>query len=115
MYFRELGRRFGLVTLWGRYLRWHMARFRFRLVWCQDLPDKLKFHTIYIVGTREHPWQAVFGCPCGCGDTIYIGVSSGGWKLVFAAQRKISLRPSIFRTVGCRSHFFIEDCKVKWC
>ncbi len=107
--------RLGLARLWSRYLRWHTTHFRFGVIWCEDLPGKLKFHTIYIVGSQDHPWQAVFACPCGCGDDIYVGVDRGQWKLDVSERRVISLRPSIHRTVGCCSHFFVEYGLVRWC
>ncbi|MGY3858930.1 DUF6527 family protein [Aeromonas hydrophila] len=57
-------------------------------------------------------------CPCGCGDLIQLSLASNGhprWVVDEGVRRAASLHPSIHRTAGCRSHFFLKQGKVIWC
>ncbi|WP_423773955.1 DUF6527 family protein [Aquipseudomonas alcaligenes] len=57
-------------------------------------------------------------CPCGCGDLVQLSLASSGhprWNLDWGAQGAVSLHPSVHRTAGCRSHFFLKQGKVIWC
>ncbi len=49
-----------------------------------------------------------FICPCGCGDLVILSMledTSPCWKVI----DKNTIRPSINRIVGCRSHFEITN------
>lgn len=53
-----------------------------------------------------------FRCPCGCDEIIILNTIEGTkpcWKI-----EGNSIRPSIDRLVGCRSHFTITNGVVKW-
>jgi hypothetical protein len=84
---------------------------------CEDLPLQLKSHTLYLIGEYDDPWQAAFICPCGCKGIIQLSLlkdSRPQWKVVFSSPNNISLYPSIHRTVGCKSHFFLNNGKIEW-
>ncbi|WP_394339847.1 DUF6527 family protein [Mucilaginibacter conchicola] len=56
-------------------------------------------------------------CPCGCKQILYTNLIEDHhpfWKYKLNGKT-ISLRPSIDRLVGCRSHFFLTDGKIIWC
>jgi len=60
---------------------------------------------------------AYFLCPCGCGDVIRLNLSDKErpcWALQFIDDIP-TIRPSINKLSGCKSHFFIRDGKVVWC
>lgn len=83
-----------------------------------DLPDTLKKHRVYVVGENGHVWQVAMMCPCGCGAVIQLCLlpeSSPSWAVMVHADRSVSLHPSVWRTTGCRSHFFLREGRVAWC
>lgn len=82
-----------------------------------DVPDKLKSGTVYLVGNQGYIWQCVMLCPCGCKQILYSNLIEDydpHWSYNIK-ENIISLSPSIDRLVGCRSHFFLTDGKIIWC
>ena len=58
---------------------------------------------------RGHPRLLVVKCPCGCGEEYVINLDQGAgkaWRL-YRRAGKLSLFPSVWRDVGCRSHFIL--------
>lgn len=75
-----------------------------------ELPDELHANTLYLVGDSQ-PWQAALLCPCGCGAPIQLSLlptDSPSWT-VSSGRKGVTLSPSIWRTDGCRAHFFVRD------
>ncbi len=85
----------------------------------EELPDALLSNTIYIVGEERHIWFVAMKCPCGCEETLYMNTqkeSSPSWSLTEGSNKKtISLYPSVWRKVGCKSHFFLRNGSIIWC
>lgn len=57
-------------------------------------------------------------CPCGCGDVIelmLIPEATPHWRLIIGTDKKPSLKPSVWRNTGCRSHFWLRGGSVEWC
>jgi hypothetical protein len=55
-------------------------------------------------------FRADFICPCGCGEWVTLNLipnTKPCWKIALN-----SITPSIQRTVGCKSHFFINNGTV---
>lgn len=81
-----------------------------------DMPDHISPHTVYIVGENNFYWMAVLLCPCGCGDLIHLNLLKDAhprWKFkIFKGL--ISISPSVWRTSGCKSHFFIRSGEIVW-
>jgi hypothetical protein len=99
--------------------RWFIGPFssRFRTVHRSELPDIIKANTIYLIGDDE-PWSLAFICPCGCKQIIQLSLllnDSPRWRLYLDRRRLPTIHPSVWRTVGCRSHFFIRAGVVIWC
>ncbi len=89
----------------------------FKTVIVEDIPDSCKKGFIYIVD-KNTPWYAVIQCPCGCGETIRLCLQEEvkpSWKLSYCYDGSVSLQPSIWRTKGCKSHFFISRGSINWC
>lgn len=83
-----------------------------------DLPDRLEPRTLYVIGEGGHRWFAAFLCPCGCGETIQTSLllkSRPCWRLSERWDGAASLHPSVWRTKGCRSHFWLQGGKIRWC
>ncbi len=92
-------------------------RIRYAAVRVEDPPDDPEKGVLYLVGDSEQPWSAAFLCPCGCQATISLSLiphDSPRWKIRLHVDGSISLIPSIWRTTGCHSHFFINRGRVLW-
>lgn len=84
----------------------------------EETPDNLKSKTIYIVGEKGHRWMIVFLCPCGCKAKIYLNLLPDArprWFLRVYKDGSVGVSPSVWRRVGCRSHFYLKRGKVLWC
>lgn len=58
----------------------------------------------------------VFSCPCGCAELLVINLdrrTGKAWKL-YARAGRVTLSPSVWRTTGCKSHFFVIANRVVW-
>ncbi|MGD0769918.1 MAG: DUF6527 family protein [Tepidisphaeraceae bacterium] len=100
--------------LWRR-LRHDSPRIRLKRV--PELPDKLKPHTLYVECEGKRQWLAAMLCPCGCRETLHMSLLSDDrprWKLTIHRDGTPSLSPSIWRHVGCRSHFFLRNGRIRW-
>lgn len=89
----------------------------FRVAQLAEPPDRTKTLTVYAIGATE-PWLAILQCPCGCGEDIHLSLlknDSPHWGLSVGKRKAASLKPSVWRTEGCRSHFILKDGLVRWC
>jgi len=83
-----------------------------------DLPEEVHSETIYLVGKPRRYWCAVFQCPCECGEIVYLPLLPGArprWRVKKHQNETVSIMPSVWRHVGCKSHFFIIHGRVRWC
>lgn len=82
----------------------------------EDEPDIVDSKTIYAIGEDDFLAFVVMLCPCGCNKKIHLNLMQGNkptWSLSIR-NGVPTLRPSIWRKVGCDSHFFIREGKVVW-
>jgi hypothetical protein len=103
------------VTEWFRFLV--DPRRPLEVEFVEDAPDVLEATKLYLVGSRELPWSTMFVCPCGCKATIALSLIQTDrprWRVRHHADGTVSLSPSIWRTRGCCSHFFVRHGKVVW-
>lgn len=92
-------------------------RDRVRRVAVDELPDSLQSRRMYLIGDAA-PWSAAFLCPCGCGEVIHLSLltdDSPRWSVSFNRDGLPTLSPSVWRTNGCRSHFFLQNGSIVWC
>jgi hypothetical protein len=83
----------------------------------EEFPETLKAWTLYVAGDESHPWAAAILCPCGCGDLVQLNLlhrATPFWRIRHHRNGAVSVLPSICRTKGCRSHFFIRDSRIDW-
>lgn len=72
--------------------------------------------TLYVVGEPDHPWCAVFTCPCGCGEEVALNLLPDvrpRWEVTATCGLAASVAPSVRRIRGCRSHFHIRRGQVQ--
>jgi hypothetical protein len=89
-----------------------------RTVVVDETPEPAKRNALYIYSSSGHQWGAALVCPCGCENLIELNLlpdASPCWKATQHLDSSISLFPSVWRKVGCRSHFWIKQGLVKWC
>jgi hypothetical protein len=93
-----------------------LHRDRLRSVAVDEIPDSLAQRHLYLIGSRV-PWSAALLCPCGCGEMIQLILlpdDSPSWTLSFDHNGLPTLSPSVWRTKGCRSHFFLRAGMIIW-
>jgi hypothetical protein len=89
-----------------------------RTVHSDELPEVLEAESVYVLGEGEYLWFVAMLCPCGCKSTLQMSLLPGAkpkWKLTKHIDGTISLHPSVWKTEGCRSHFFIRHNLIQWC
>jgi len=109
-----------LFATWKRirkaFLRW---RYRDRLdaQTVSEAPDALDPRALYVIGEGQ-AWAVAMMCPCKCGEIITLSLlptDSPRWNLQVDGDGFPTLTPSVWRTAGCRSHFFLRDGSIVWC
>ena len=84
----------------------------------EDPVDKPAKKVLYVVGNIDEPWQAEMLCPCGCTQKIVLPLNnetSPRWTLKVNDSNIPSIHPSVWRSKGCKSHFFLRDGYIQWC
>ena len=107
-----------IVNMLRRLWRWLRSRKELQLEPVCELPDSLADGVGYVVGEQGHEWHVVMACPCGCGSSIYLNLLPDDrprWELIRHADKTFSLYPSVWRTSGCRSHFFVRRSRIECC
>jgi hypothetical protein len=90
----------------------------FKVRFDADLPDQLAPETLSVAGEAGSYWCAAMACPCGCGASIHLSLITTDkpyWRLTVDRAGRPTLYPSVWRTSGCRSHFFLRRGQVVWC
>lgn len=82
-----------------------------------DVPAEILEDKVYVVGEKKNKWLAILRCPCGCNETIQLNLLKAGsvcWTTKIHRNRTVTIRPSIWRTTGCKSHFTIKRGFTGW-
>lgn len=82
-----------------------------------EFPDMLEPKCVYLVGDDSIPWFTVLLCPCGCGAFIHLSLLNNDqprWRAKRHLTGTVTLKPSILRKGGCRSHFFVRRGRIVW-
>lgn len=81
-------------------------------------PDAVTPGRLIVVGGKDFQKWAYFRCPCGCGETIMLSLSSARrprWSVIIDQLGRPTIRPSVRQVSGCFSHFFVRQGVVDWC
>lgn len=79
-------------------------------------PNDLSNKQLARLSSGGQAWAAVMLCPCGCGDSIELMLLKAmdpHWELDIDRGLP-TLRPSVWRRVGCRSHFWVKRGRIVW-
>jgi hypothetical protein len=109
------------ACLWNHFYHRLHPVYPYRAIRIEDdeqLPKQLFTHTVYIIGVPGNEWLATMVCPCGCRETLFLNLLQDEfpyWKWHIGADDTVTLSPSVWRRVGCKSHFFLRDGLIQWC
>lgn len=106
-----------LTPAYRLYRLWYRFRYRrLKIIVVDDIPDHANAGYLCLVGEAGDYWAASMRCPCGCGDTITLNLIGPRpvWQAVMAQPGTVSLRPSVYRLTGCKSHYWVRDGVVIW-
>lgn len=90
---------------------------RFQIEYVEDIPELISNKLIFIVQDGNEPELLVFKCPCGCEADIILNLlkdASPRWSYELNDEGTIDIYPSVWRNIGCKSHFFVKDSNIKW-
>lgn len=80
--------------------------------------EQVEGNALYFVAPVNIPKWALFRCPCGCNSVITLSLQQAHrphWTLRTSKNNRPILYPSVWRDVGCMSHFWVQDGRVYWC
>ena len=98
-----------------KFAEWFQPEYKFINI--EEFPEIVNDKIIYIIGNPNQPWLLAFNCPCGCHNIIQLNLLKDAdpcWKYKVTKKNKINISPSVWRTTGCKSHFFIYKSKIDW-
>jgi hypothetical protein len=82
-----------------------------------SFPRGLDSKRVYVLLEDSEPWEARMICPCGCGEELDLNLLPDDhptWSVRSDEGGHVTVRPSICRHVGCRSHFLLRKGIVEW-
>jgi hypothetical protein len=94
-----------------------IIKYATKIVEGNPLQDSISNQTVTIVGYKDFRKRAVMKCPCGCGDTLNLSLmrnTEPHWHLKIDNLGRLTLSPSVWKTDGCRSHFYLIKSNVVW-
>lgn len=83
-----------------------------------DRPRHPRKNRLYVTQQAGQPAFGAMACPCGCGETLnlrFFGARRPRWSVSWDHRRRPTVRPSVWRQSGCRSHFFLTAGRIDWC
>jgi hypothetical protein len=107
-----------LPRWWRRLLSRLLPARRLRIVPGDSLPKRLPWRDVVLARDADEDWCIGMRCPCGCGSTIellLIREAAPRWDVSIDAGDLPTLKPSVWRQTGCRSHFWLRGGRIEWC
>jgi hypothetical protein len=81
------------------------------------MPDVIPEKNLILLKDDGDDWSVGFKCPCGCGDILELMLLAGvkpRWDIEIDRKKRPTLTPSVWRTSGCKSHFWVTKGKIIW-
>lgn len=91
---------------------------RLRVIEQDSLPARMPLRDLVMTKDDGDAWSVGMLCPCRCGSMIELLVIPGAkprWDVDIDKKGRPSLKPSVWRQSGCRSHFWLRNGRVFWC
>jgi hypothetical protein len=92
-------------------------RFLARYVEHHPSLDELSFDDLVVVRSGTFTKWACFRCPCGCGEKVALSLAENrrpAWRVSVDWLRRPTIKPSVWLTDCCRSHFWITNGCIQW-
>ena len=107
----------GPLTWWRSLpLPWRRWRVAEHVAAADEVPQRLPYRGVVLVGPRHAPTWLVFDCPCRTGHRLMVNLDRTRppfWTIEL--QRALSIHPSIDDiTPERRCHFIIRNGKLRW-
>lgn len=102
------------LKIWGKY---GPAR-GLQIIDGDTLPAALPTRDLVLTRDDGDDWSVGMRCPCGCGDKIELMILKEArprWDISVNRVGRPSLRPSVWRKSGCKSHFWVREGRILWC
>jgi len=90
----------------------------YKTTYVKDLPKVLDQKTLYIIKDDGFIEHASLICPCGCGALLHMNLipdERPAWQILEYKNGTVSLKPSVWRKIDCKSHFFFIRGRIHWC
>lgn len=87
---------------------------RYKAIHVEESPERLEIGCMYLQENRGRPLVLEFLCPCGCRDKIelsLVALTDPSWRLDGSLEYP-TIYPSVRRTNGCKSHFWVQKGRV---
>ncbi len=81
------------------------------------LPARIQRQRLIHMMEAGESWSVGFHCPCGCGDVIellLLSTVNPHWTLSVDRLDRPTLHPSVWKSTGCRSHFWVKNGQIIW-
>jgi hypothetical protein len=104
-------------NLWNGIRDWFTPRRKVHIQKGDTLPSALPKHDLILLQDNGENWSVGFHCPCGCGEVIELLLLPNvkpRWDIYIDSLHRPTLSPSVWKTTGCKSHFWVQDGKIKW-
>src|SRR3984893_10193579 len=82
------------------------------------LRERLPRRNIVLAREDGEDWCVGLRCPCGCGERLEMMMLENvtpRWDIALDKKGRVSLHPSVWRRIGCRSHFLVRAGRIVWC
>jgi len=106
-----------LVNLWGLLIGWFSPRRKVLIREGDTLPAVMPKLDLILLQDEGENWSVGFQCPCGCGDVIELLLLPNvkpRWDIKVDSRGYPTLSPSVWKTTGCKSHFWVQDGRIVW-
>lgn len=109
---------FELIEVIKKFYKNYKINNFYNVGYLDSVPEKYLTNTVYLIGENLQFWLLTMLCPCGCNNIIDINLlkeNKPSWEVKLnQSGNTVSVTPSIWRTSGCQSHFFIKNNKIVW-
>lgn len=106
-----------IKSCWSVIKEWFTPRRKVLIQVGDLLPTELPKYDLILLQDGGENWSVGFLCPCGCGDTIELLLLSNvkpRWDILLDEYLYPTLTPSVWKTTGCKSHFWVRNGKIIW-
>lgn len=108
---------YGLKARWRLFVEWLAPPRRTIRLESDTAPKHMPSRNLVVLTEGPEDWSVVMLCPCGCGDRVELPLFAEAhprWDLQIDSRGRPTVRPSIWRTDGCRAHYFVRAGRVIW-